>query len=197
MISSLVTRAIKFSSSWQGCSSELERLKQTLANNGYPQSMVEGIIGKKLNLLLVPEDNVNNADNQDVTFYVNMRNLSYFTAGTKDIKSIVDSHVKNSLPGQKVKVLTYYRPHKLSSQFTTRCGGDRLDRSCVVYSFECPIETCNGSYYGHTTQHLSNRIKQHRYAASSIAKHYHNDHDMVVSSSFLRTLALFIRLVKQ
>ena len=50
----------------------------------------------------------------------------------------------------------------------------------MVYAFNCPIGSCNGSYYGHTTQHLSNRIKQHRYVSSSIAKHFHNDHDISV-----------------
>jgi len=52
----------------------------------------------------------------------------------------------------------------------------------VVYAFNCPIDSCNGLYYGHTTQLLSIRIKQHRYASSSIAKHFHNDHDCPVPS---------------
>ena len=109
-----------------------------------------------------------------------MHNLSYFSAGTKEIRSIVQSHVKTSLPNGSVKVITYYRPYKLSSQFTTRSRCDRMERCGVVYSFKCPMDSCNELYYGHTTQHLSNRVKQHRYVTSSIAKHLHNDHNMPV-----------------
>ena len=176
LISTLVTRAIKFSSSWQACSIELNRLRQTLVNNSYPLKLIDDVIKKKIRS---NPETTNDLDD-DVTFYLALYNLSNFASGTKEIRTIITDHVKTSLPTSSIRVVTYYRPYKLGSQLSTRSRCDGVDKSGVVYSFKCPLTTCHAVYYGHTTQTLSSRIKQHRYVSSSITKHFNNDHDMAV-----------------
>ena len=176
VINSLVRRAIKFSSSWQSCSTELERIKQSLSNNGYPQNMVESIINRKLNDFSSPPTDNNIQD--EVTFFVGLRNLSSFASQTKLIRGIIHNHVVPAATDSVVKICTYFKPYKLSSRFSTRIKCPDRERNCVVYRFDCPLPGCNAGYIGHTAQTLLNRVKQHRYISSSVCKHFKNDHDM-------------------
>ena len=75
-------------------------------------------------------------------------------------------------------MVTFYRPYKLGSQFSTRSRLSVLDSSGLVYRFECPNLSCKDIfYYGYTAQKLSSRIKQHRYQGSSIYEHFIHDHN--------------------
>ena len=189
VINSLVTRAIKFSSSWQSCSNELERIKQSLANNGYPQGMVEKIIERKLSNFSSPPSNSSTPDN--VTFFVGLQNLSAFASQTKLIRSIVKNHVNTTSDDNTVLVCTYFKPYKMASKFSTRINCPAPERSSVVYRFECPLPGCNAGYIGHTTQTLQNRVKQHRYSSSNICKHLKNDHHLNNIPSALELLPQF------
>ena len=95
----------------------------------------------------------------------------------KRLNHIVRSHVQPINANSSVSVVPYYRPNKLSSQFSTRVRAENVDRNNVVYNFTCGEDACNASYIGYTGQALVNRIKQHRSKSSSICKHYMYDHD--------------------
>ena len=82
-----------------------------------------------------------------------------------------------------MSVVTYYKPSKISTQFSTRSRADRLNRVNVVYSFTCNENSCNDSYIGYTSQTLLNRIKQHKRQSSSICKHFMYDHDKLPPQS--------------
>ena len=187
VINSLVNRAIKFSSTWIACSSELDRIKQVLVNNDYPQKMVDEIINRKLSA------NDSNDSDAYIKFYFCLQNLSRFSEGTKQLKSIIQTHVKSSLTDKEVRVITYFRPKKLSSKFTTRSVVPDSDKCSVVYQFDCPVPTCNVSYIGHTTQTLRKRAYQHRRTDSSIFKHYWNEHhelDLPLFDEFLSAFSI-------
>ena len=177
VISSLVVRALKFSSTPEACAAEISRIKQTLANNGYPQKLIENIISDKMRKFMSPAPEPNDDDD---TFFLDIQNLSSFVRGTKEIRSIIRSHVKSCSTLKEVNVITYFKPSKLSSRFSTRCRLSDAERSGVVYAFSCPESTCNMGYIGHTTQSLRNRISQHRRPESSIYKHFLTDHDKMV-----------------
>ena len=179
IIKTLVTRAIKHSSNWQLVHLEFERIKQIMANNQYPQHLTEKIIKDRLDKYF--EESQPEESNTVQLFY-KLGNLSTFTQDTNALKNIVQQHVKATPPRNKVAIKTYMKPNKMASQFSTRrSGGDfsAMDRSNVVYSFNCSEEGCNASYCGYTTNKLSIRIKQHRYAQSSIYKHFTMDHDKI------------------
>ena len=146
-----------------------------MANNGYPQSLTDKIIQRKLgsNQTITPSQ----SDADSVKFYVELFNLSKFEADRKKLNSIVSAHVKPLTQQGRVIVVPYYKPNKLSSQFSTRVREEGIHRSNVVYRFICGEDACNASYIGYTAQKLVNRAKQHRYKSSSICKHFMIDHD--------------------
>ena len=177
VLNSLVNRAVKFSSTWEACSTELNRIKQVMANNNYPQSLVEKVINSRLSSF---RSSNNDSKPDDTTFYFCIQNLSHFVARSTEIKSIVKSHVQSSSPDKEVNVRTYFRPYKMSSCFSTRFKCPQRDQNRVVYRFSCPEPACNASYVGYTTQTLINRVKQHRNRESSIFKHFNVDHSKAV-----------------
>ena len=169
-------RAIKHSSTEAILHKELSRIKQTLANNGYPQSLSENIIRSKL--ARNRQTSISDDETSDpIKFYVQLYNLSSFNSDKKRLNHILRSHVQPANDNSSVSVVTYYRPNKISSQFSTRVRAESSDRTNVVYNFTCGENACNASYIGYTSQTLVNRIKQHKYKSSSICKHYMYDHD--------------------
>ena len=176
----LINRAIKTSSTEQIRKTEINRIKQVMANNGYPQAFTERIIQRKL---AQTQSNAPSQEEKDPTnFYVQLFNLSQFENDRKKLQSILSIHVKSIDQQSRVKVIPYYKPKKLSSQFSTRVRAESIKRANVVYSFNCNEDSCNESYVGYTTQKLENRIKQHRYKSSSICKHFMYEHDKLPSS---------------
>ena len=113
-----------------------------------------------------------------VKLYAQLHNVSAFKQDTKRLRKIVAEHVVNRRPEEQVKVVTYYRPYKISSIFSTRIRPVVPRRSGCVYKFLCPEPSCNEAmYYGYTNQRLGTRVKQHRYQSSSICKHFIDNHD--------------------
>ena len=82
----------------------------------------------------------------------------------------------------------------MSSMFSTRPSIVDSDRSNVVYQFNCNQDGCNASYIGYTTQKLSNRVKQHRRATSSIYKHLTDEdgpHKLTEAPSWTHLISQF------
>ena len=67
VVNALVRRAIKYSSSWSSCVHELNRIKQVLCNNDFPQNFVEKIIENKMVGAVGPEREVVGEDDK-ITF---------------------------------------------------------------------------------------------------------------------------------
>ena len=102
-------------------------------------------------------------------------------------------HVKSIDQQSRVKVIPYYKPKKLSSQFSNHIflslALEFAQKAFSVLkwfinSIVTKIHVMNRVIHviGYTTQKLENRIKQHRYKSSSICKHFMYEHDKLPSS---------------
>ena len=58
-----------------------------------------------------------------------------------------------------------------------------VSQQCVVYFFKCDL--CDAGYVGYTKGHLYKRVEGHRQKASSIYKHYSNEHNTAIPDNFL------------
>ena len=174
VIKTLVHRAIRYTSTWQEFNTEINRIKQTLANNSYPQSITENIIKNIVNKYITPTDPVSEGDSTQV--FVRIHSLPNFTRNSVTLRKILHEHVKPSGQNRTIKPLFYFKPRKLLSFFSTRPIKSTSQQSRVVYQFTCSEGSCNATYLGYTTCTISNRARNHRYN-SSIRKHYETDHD--------------------
>ena len=81
----------------------------------------------------------------------------------------------------------------MASKFSTRKVIPDAEKCGLVYRFDCPVQACNASYIGHTTQTLRNRVSQHRRDGSNIFKHYWSDHhalDLPSTKDFLSSFKI-------
>ena len=132
---------------------------------------MESIINNQLSKSnLLAKDNKKEDDY--ATFFLQLYNLSQYESSRKQVNAIVGNHVTNSSTGKHGKVVVFFKPYKIASQFSTRSRARDVDRCGVVYQFQCKESGCSAGYIGHTMQTLSNRIKQHRRVDSSIFKHF-------------------------
>ena len=90
---------------------------------------------------------------------------------------MLNHHVLPVEPDKPINLVTYYKPLKLSSKFSTRVRSEDLEKNSVVYQFDCPEPSCNEVYIGYTNQKLLTRVQQHRRKASPIFKHYMDSHN--------------------
>ena len=114
----------------------------------------------------------------DINFYVELQNVTNFKRDTRTLRSMLKYHVLPVEDDKLINLVTYYKPLKLSSKFSTRTGPEDLEKNSVVYQFDCPEPSCNEVYIGYTNQKLLTRVQQHRRKASPIFQHYvdtHND----------------------
>ena len=179
VISSLVRRALKFSSTPEAKTAELSRITQILVNNGYPQFLIEKTIRAKLQQMNDIHSSSTIDEPSDVIhLYTELHNVSNFKSDSKKLKGIISRHVHPADQGKCVKLTTFYKPLKLSSMFSTRTRPAETERTCLVYQFNCPEPSCHEvSYIGYTNQKLSTRVKQHRSRTSSIFKHFMDEHN--------------------
>ena len=131
--------------------------------------------------------------NNKINFFVNFFNINSFTTDARSLSHIVKNHVKPTDSSKVISVIPYFRPYRISSVFSTRPKTPVLDRSDLVYVYQCPEQHCSASYVGYTTNSLATRVKQHRYSSSSIYKNYAFDHSMLPPSfdSFKTCFSIF------
>ena len=94
----------------------------------------------------------------------------------KTLSNILHQHVMPTGTDQKIKLISYFRPQKLGSCFSTRPPKIDPDRVSVVYQFSCTEVVCQATYICHTACTLRKRSSQHKYSISVMHKHYINDH---------------------
>ena len=173
VIKTLVHRAFRYNSSWDLLHTELNRIRQVLANNNYPQATVDDIIRRIMNNHMTPKPR---DPATDLAIYVKLTSIKNFKQDSNQLKSIVKEHVKPTDSSNTIKLVPYFKPQKLLSCFSTRVPTVPLKTSHVVYQHYCSMGGCNATYIGYTSCRLEQRIQQHRYRSSSIYKHQQNDH---------------------
>ena len=173
IIKTLIHRAYKLCSKWVTFTLEVERIKQNLINSSYPQRIVEDTIKNVINNLINKENN--KPKKEKITFYYETKNIYKIKEEEKSLKAIIKQHLKPIDNNTDIDINTYYRPKKLSSQFTTR---KNTDISHVVYQFFCSERDCKSRYIGYTTNTLKTRAQQHKYKPSKIHTHLNTDHNI-------------------
>ena len=159
IIKTLVIRAIKYSLNWLTFNSEIDRIKQVLVNNNFPLYLIDTIVQRSLSKHLTPSDVM---PNDPITFYVRLNNLHTMKLDEKTLKNILPHHVIPTNKYRQIKFISYLKPVKLCSFFSTRLSRTNLEKASVVYQFSCTEAGCQASYIGHTTCTLKMRGLQHQ-----------------------------------
>lgn len=185
VIKTFLQRAYRICSDWESLHVEVERIKQLLTNNNYPQKIVDETINKFLEQKLTCCVSQDNSDNT-IKFYYKNQMTSQYKHEEKLLRKIVDDHVKSTDQSRSVKLNIYYRARRLSSLFIRNNLHRNSSPSNVVYRYTCDHGGCqpNQTYIGYTICTLVERMRNHA-QLGSIKKHNIDHHDRKVTTQQL------------
>ena len=177
---------------WSTCSTheyfdaEISRVKQVLVNNGYTNTLIDGIIRNFMDKVTKSTQQNRNTNNDNTPplekvrlFYKNQMNTAY-KVDEKVLKKIINENVKCKGENGKLQIVIYYNNMKTKNMVMKNnlSGAKReLSQVNVIYEFECPENECfhhptiNNDYLGYTTCTLSRRLSFHL-QKGAIVQHY-------------------------
>ena len=117
VVKTLVARAIRYSSTWNTCHVELDRLRQVFVNNGYSQALGEKIVNNKLNHYLSNESKKNE---KVIHILVQLFSITNFKNDSCRLNQIVESHVRATEKEIQIRVTPCYKSVITSSPMSTR-----------------------------------------------------------------------------
>ena len=168
----MLDRAHRLFSSWAYFSEECDRLKKVFAHLKYPERLINSTINTFLYSRIV--------DKQRSQTPQEPRAIVRVVMPFKDQESA--NYVKKELKDLSIKVQTTVQPvfvsRKIDQDLKVRETKPQIvNQQRVVYRFQCDL--CNGGYVGYTRRHLHTRVDGHKQKASSVYKHYHEQHGEV------------------
>ena len=89
--------------------------------------------------------------------YVSYYKLRYIGNSLTEIKQKVVKYCKYYCKSTNIKIV--FSPFKVGNLFSVKGSVPKYLRSFVLHRFTCP--SCNASYIGEKTRHLTTRIKEH------------------------------------
>ena len=160
---------------WAYFSEECDRLKRVFARLKYPERLVNSTINTFLQSRVV--------DKQPTQTPKEPRAIVCVVIPFKDQESA--NYVKKELKNLSIKVQTTVQPvfvsRKIGQDLKVRETKPQIvNQQSVVYRFQCDL--CDAGYVGYvgyTRGHLHTRVDGHKQKASSICKHYHDQHGEV------------------
>ena len=174
LLTTMLDRAYRLSSSWSYFTEECERLKSVFSKLKYPKHLVDSTVKTFLNLKV--------ADQPSSRSKSTTENTTRVVIPFKDQESA--NIVKTQLKDLSVKLQTIVQPvltsRKIAQEFQL------IDQQCVVYNFKC--DQCDAGYVGYTRGHLFVRVDGHRSKTSLVRKRYDNRHE----AGFRMTFAIVL-----
>ena len=159
LIKCFLMRAYRVSSNFDNFNKEVMIIKNTFANNSYPESFTTRYINEFISHHKIdntsfpkPPTNFRQEDQQNTTY------LAIPYLGKPSIR--FQNKLQRNLSKYDVQVKVAFRTTKVGSYFNLKTRSSRLFKSNVVYQFKCTRDE-NTSYIGESKRHLFTRISEH------------------------------------
>ena len=166
LITTMLNRAYRLSSSWSYFRKECERLKMLFNRLKYPPRLVDSTISTFI-------DQQYKAANQEPES--SKQKVVRIALPFKDQKSadLVKKQLANLSNVIGTKVQPVYTSRKIGKDLAvSEAKPPLVNKQNVVYKFKCDL--CDAGYIGYTSRHLHQRIDEHR--NSAVGKHVKEMH---------------------
>ncbi|KAK3727763.1 hypothetical protein QZH41_005213 [Actinostola sp. cb2023] len=172
LVTTMLDRAYRLSSSWSYFIEECDRLKVMFLRLKYPHDLINTAIKRFVDAKLSQQPNMPGADEPDENIRIT---IPFIDQRSADV-------VRRKLQDLSHKINTTVQPVFVSRKLNESLKVQEkkpliINQQRVVYNFKC--DSCDASYVGYTYRHLHERIEEHKGMSSSIGKHYRMDHDIV------------------
>ena len=184
VVSAYVRRAFTHCTSWKAVHTELDRVRQLLTNNGYPDHMIETSIKKKMDefCLQATKTATTTEEEEKLIIYHRLNYGSSYKEECEAVRGIINRGVTPKMPYKKLHLRIYSKPNLVASMVmknNTAPGVSKEECTNVVYKFLCPEEICKShvkDYIGYCTTTLRRRLQAHR-NQGAIHQHFVDKHD--------------------
>ena len=197
VVSGFVYRIYRSCSSWDNFHLSLERAKKILNQNQYPEAFFEPIINQTLDNIISEKEKKEVSEEE-----LEKHKLFLYYRGK------ASENFAKDLKKAHAPCRTIFKLKKLKTVLPSlKPPVEKLLKSHVVYQIKC--SSCDASYVGQTTRHLTTRLAEHKSRKGPVKEHFiqcksqiENDCISVLdtttnSDSFLLTLeAIWIRDIK-
>ncbi|XP_076056327.1 uncharacterized protein LOC143034276 [Oratosquilla oratoria] len=142
-----INRALTRCSSWTETRHELERIRQLLTNNGYPDEMIEGLIRKKLDHYTAPTQTPVSPDCK-ITIYYQSSYHDRYKDECDAIRGIIKRGVTPTHSNNTIDLRINAKPNLTRSLFMRNNTAPRTPKEAstnVIYEFSCQESRCDGS----------------------------------------------------
>ena len=154
LVSTLLYRAYRISSSWVLIHQEILKLKSVMQKNGYPIHIIDKII----NRFLMKQCSSKVAEQPRSKKKTLQIILPFLGLVSRRLEKTLKAVVEHNAPGIKVVVI-YRAASRLSSLFKFKDSVPSYLWSRVVYKYSCG--GCNSTYIGKTKRHTKRRFSEH------------------------------------
>ena len=173
LLTTMLDRAHGLSSSWAYFTEECDFLKKVFMNLKYLERLINSTINTFFHSRIV--------DQQPSQTPKETRAIVRVVIPFKDQESA--NYVKKELRDLSIKVQTTVQPvfvsRKIDQDLKVRENKPQIvNQQHVVYHFQCNL--CHVGYVGYTHGHLHTRVDEHKQKASSVYKHYCEQHGEVL-----------------
>ena len=184
VVNAYVNRAFTHCTTWKNVHTELDRIRQLLTNNGYPDCMIEDSIKKKMNefCLKATSTMTKTTREENLIIYHRLTYGSAYKEECETLQRIVNRGIVPKAPYKKIQLRIHSKPNLVASMLMKNSTAPKLPKDeCtnVVYKFSCPEEMCQShlqNYVGHTRTTIRRRMSTHR-NRGAIHQHFIDIHD--------------------
>ena len=152
LIRTLFDRAYKINSTYNNLHSNFSKIKETLQKNSFPTHLIDKYIKDCLDKNQEP--NLEKTPSETPRYY----KLPYIGEYSNLVSRRINALIKR-LCKKDTKIRIIFTPFKIGNCFSLKDRPLFSLKANVVYRFVCA--SCNASYVGETSRHLSVRINEH------------------------------------
>ena len=173
LLTTMLNRAYRLSSSWQLFSDECEKLKNIFKRLKYPEDLINRTVKNFVDYVQSDAQKPPQAQYQGKTVrivlpYKDQKSANVLRRRLKDLSVKI---------GNTIEIVPVFINRKIESHLKHRENKPNVvNNQCVVYYFKCGL--CDMDYIGYTTRHLHQRIEEHKSLSSSVGRHMKTKHDL-------------------
>ena len=153
-ISTLLFRAYKIASSWSLIHEEIEKQKDIMIRNSYPEKVLDSIIKR---FLFKRWSNNKNQHSQQTRKTIQLI-APFLGSASRKIEKTLKNVIERNNTDLKTQII-YRAASRLSSLFRFKDQIPSYLHSRVVYHYKC--SGCNSTYIGKTRRHTKTRFAEH------------------------------------
>ncbi|CAF3279221.1 unnamed protein product [Rotaria sp. Silwood2] len=154
-LSMKVYRAIKICSSYKALHDEFEFIRSLAINNGFPNSLIDSIIRRQLNLIYTPSTPISLPS---LTTDTVVLRVPYFGPLSQVYAKRIISATNKNYPLKRIRLI-YDVKERVGTGFTLKDPIPDQMQAGVVYEATCP--ECKVYYIGKTFRHFKTRTHEH------------------------------------